>query len=159
MKPNPALRIFLFLLPAVLLTNLHAQTERVITLEVNTADIENPNVNDFCNFLGQDPGVSNEDYTIDANLGDTIIWRGVSTSSPDHTVEIRAINHQGNQGGRDIFGSNKLSGENGEVRGTIRYRTEAGTVYKYKIQFRVYIDGRRKRGTFNIDPKIRVVGQ
>jgi plastocyanin len=159
MKPIPAIRIILFLLPVLLLTNLSAQTERVIILEVNTTDIENPNVNDFCNFQGQDPQVSNEDYTVEANLGDTIIWRGVSTSSPDHTVEIRAINHQGNRGGRDIFGSNKLSGENGEVRGTIINRTEAGTDYKYKIQFRVYIDGSRKRGTFNIDPKIRVVGQ
>jgi len=159
MKHTLKMRIFLFLLPVLVLTNLHAQTERVITLEVNTADIENPNVNDFCNFMGQDPGVSNEDYTIEANLGDIIIWRGVSTSSPDHTVEIRAINHQGNQGGRDIFGSNKLSGENGEVRGTILHRTEAGTDYKYKIQFRVYIDGRKKGGTFNIDPKIRVVGR
>ena len=159
MKPIPAIRIILLLLPVLLLTNLSAQTERVIILEVNTTDIENPNVNDFCNFQGQDPQVSNEDYTVEANLGDTIIWRGVSTSSPDHTVEIRAINHQGNRGGRDIFGSNKLSGENGEVRGTIINRTEAGTDYKYKIQFRVYIDGSRKRGTFNIDPKIRVVGQ
>lgn len=159
MKPFAAIRIVLFFLPVFLITNLSAQTERVITLEVNTADIENPNVNDFCNFMGQDPGVSNEDYTVEANLGDTIIWRGVSTSSPDHTVEIRAINHQGNRGGRDIFGSNRLNGEDGEVRGTILYRTEEGTDYKYKIQFRVYIDGSRKGGTFNIDPKIRVVGQ
>ena len=159
MKTISAPRIFLFLMPLLLLTNLRAQTERVITLEVNTTDIENPNVNDFCNFQGQDPQVSNEDYTIEANLGDIIIWRGVSTSSPEHTVEIRAINHQGNRGGRDIFGDNRLGGENGEVRGTILYRTEAGTDYKYNIQFRVYIDGSRKRGTFNIDPKIRVVGQ
>ena len=137
MKPIIALRIFLFLLPVFLLTNLQAQTERVITLEVNTADIENPNVNDFCNFLGQDPEVSNEDYTIEANIGDVIIWRGVSTSSPDDRVEIRAINHQGNRGGRDIFGSNRLGGQNGEVRGTILNRTEDGTDYKYKIQFRV----------------------
>jgi hypothetical protein len=159
MKPIPALRIFLFLLPLFMLTNLRAQTERVITLEVNTTDIENPNVNEFCNFQGQDPQVSNEDYTIEANLGDIIIWRGISTSSEEHTVEIRAINHQGNRGGRDIFGSNRLSGENGEVRGTIIQRTEEGADYKYKIQFRVYINGRRQGGTFNIDPKIRVVGQ
>ena len=159
MKPIVAFRIFFFLLPVFLLTNLRAQTERVITLEVNTADIENPNVNDFCHFLGQDPEVSNEDYTIEANIGDVIIWRGVSTSSPDDRVEIRAINHQGNRGGRDIFGSNRLGGQNGEVRGTILNRTEDGTDYKYKIQFRVYVDGRRKSGTFNIDPKIRVVGQ
>lgn len=159
MKATIVLRILCILLPTLLVTNLQAQTERVITLEVNTAEIENPNVNDFCRFLGQEPGVSNEEYTIEANLGDIIIWRGVSTSSPEDRVEIRAINHQGNRGGRDIFGSNQLRGDNGEVRGTIINRTEEGTVYKYKIQFRVYNDGNRRRGTFNIDPKIRVVGR
>ena len=159
MNPSPWFRSFLFLLPLLVQTNLRAQVERVITLEVNTADIRNPNVNDFCNFLGKDPQVSNEEYTIEANVGDLIIWRGVSTSSPQDSVEIRAINHQGNRGGRDIFGANRLGGENGEVRGTVRNTTEAGADYKYKIQFRVYIDGRRKGGTFNIDPKIKVVGQ
>jgi hypothetical protein len=141
------------------MTSLQGQVERVVTLEVNTTDISNPNVNDFCNFLGQDPEVSNEDYTIEANVGDIIIWRGVSTSSPRDSVEIWAINHQGDRGGRDIFGANRLDGEDGEVRGTILNTTEEGADYKYNIQFRVYIDGQRKRGNFNIDPKIKVVGQ
>jgi len=145
---------------SLFLTDLQAQEEHVITLEVNTAEIENPNVNDFCSFQGQDPEVSNEDYTIEARVGDIIIWRGVSTSSPDSdVVEIRAINHQGDQGGRDIFGQNVLQGENGQVIGTIVNTTEEGTEYKYLLQFWVYNNGTRRGGTFNIDPRIRVIGQ
>ena len=139
--------------------SLQAQVERVITLEVNTEEIRNPNVNDFCRFQGQAPDVSNEDYTVVANVGDVIIWRGISLSSPEDYVEIRAINHEGSRGGRDIFGQNRIDGENCEVRATVLNTTDEGADYKYKIQFRVFVDGSQKEGTFNIDPKIKVVGR
>lgn len=138
---------------------LQGQVERIITLEVNTADIQNPNVNDFCRFEGQDPEVSNEDYTIVANVDDVIIWRGISTSSPEDRVEIRAINHEGDRGGRDIFGANRIDGEDGVVRAIILNTTDEGADYKYKIQFWVFNNGTRKGGTFSIDPKIKVVGR
>jgi hypothetical protein len=160
MKINQKHLFLLLLCFSLFSPGLRAQEEHVITLEVNTADIENPNVNDFCRFQGQDPEVSNEDYTIDARVGDIVIWRGVSTSAPDtDVVEIRAINHQGDQGGRDIFGQNVLRGENGQVIGTILNTTEEGTEYKYLLQFWVYNNGTRRGGTFNIDPRIRVIGQ
>jgi hypothetical protein len=144
---------------ALFLTGLYAQEEHVITLEVNTAEIQNPNVNDFCSFVGQESGVSNEDYTIVARVGDVVIWRGVSTSSPDDIVEIRAINHQGDRGGRDIFGQNQLQGENGQVVATIQNTTEEGADYKYQLQFWVYNNGTRRGGTYNIDPRIKVISQ
>ncbi|MEJ2585309.1 MAG: hypothetical protein P8Z38_09785 [Robiginitalea sp.] len=140
-------------------TTTNAQEQHVITLEVNTAEIQNPNVNDYCSFMGQDPEVSNEDYTIVAGVGDVVIWRGVSTSSPEDVVEIRAINHQGDRGGRDIFGQNQLQGENGQVIGTILNTTEEGADYKYQLQFWVYNNGTRRGGTFNIDPKIKVISR
>ena len=143
----------------VFLTGLYGQEEHIITLQVNTAEIQNPNVNDFCSFVGQESGVSNEDFTIVARVGDVVIWRGVSTSSPDDVVEIRAINHQGDMGGRNIFGANQLSGENGQVTGTILNTTEEGADYKYMLQFWVYNNGTRRGGTFNIDPRIKVIGQ
>lgn len=158
MKKNKHYTSLLILLFCWVTISLQGQVEHVIILEVNTADIENPNVNDFCSF-GQGPEISNEDYTIEANVGDTVIWQGVSTSSPNDSVEIRTINHQGSRGGRNIFGSNRLTGENGEVRGLILNTTEEGADYKYKIQFRVYNNGTRRRGTFNIDPKIKVIGR
>lgn len=144
---------------SLFLAGLYGQEEHVITLQVNTADIQNPNVNDFCSFVGQEPGVSNEDYTIVASVGDVVIWRGVSSSSPDDVVEIRAINHQGDRGGRNIFGQNQLQGENGQVVGTIQNTTEEGADYKYQLQFWVYNNGTRRGGTYNIDPRIKVIGQ
>jgi len=159
MNQNTPYHFLALLCFSLFFTSLSAQEEHEIILEVNTAEIQNPNINDFCRFQGQDPEVSNEDYTIEARVGDVVIWRGVSTSSPDDIVEIRAINHQGDQGGRDIFGQNVLPGENGQVTGTIVNTTEAGTEYKYLLQFWVYNNGTRRGGTFNIDPRIRVVGQ
>ena len=143
--------LFFFLLGI----SLQAQVERVITLEVNTADIENPNVNDFCGFLGQDPDVSNEDYTIEANVGDVIIWRGVSTSSPEDRVEIRTINHEGSNGGRDIFGSNTIRGEDGEVRATILNTTDEGADYKTHTNFQ--IKGTEQRYSFHTRRTCRVL--
>jgi hypothetical protein len=159
MKISNPFRLLTVLCFCLFSTGIQAQEEHVIILEVNTAAIENPNVNDFCRFQGQEPEVSNEEYTIEARVGDTVIWRGISTSSPDDVVEIRAINHQGNRGGRDIFGQNQLQGENGQVIGTIVNTTEEGSEYKYMLQFRVYNNGTRRGGTFNIDPRIRVIGQ
>ena len=159
MKMNKHHFLLALLCFSLFFAGLRAQEEHVIILEVNTAEIENPNVNDFCRFQGQDPEVSNEDYTIEARVGDIVIWRGVSTSSPDDVVEIRAINHQGDRGGRDIFGQNVLQGENGQVLGTILNTTEEGADYKYLLQFWVYNNGTRRGGTFNIDPRIRVIGQ
>jgi hypothetical protein len=155
-NPYPLLAVLCF---SLFSTGVQAQEEHVITLLVNTAEIENPNVNDFCRFEDQKPEESNEDYTIEARVGDTVIWRGISTSSSDDVVEIRAINHQGDQGGRDIFGQNQLQGENGQVIGRILNTTEEGTEYKYLLQFWVYNNGTRRGGTFNIDPRIRVISQ
>ena len=135
-----------------------AQTEHVITLYVNTSDIQNPNLNDYCDF-GQDEGISNEDYTIEVSEGDTIVWVGQSNSNDNDQVLIESIHHQGDQGGRDIFGQNVLRGENGEVRGTLQFTTAGQADYKYMLSFRVLNNGERRGGVFNIDPKIRVVGQ
>ncbi|WP_445385327.1 hypothetical protein ACT6NV_00495 [Robiginitalea sp. IMCC44478] len=135
----------------------HAQTERIITLYVNTAEIQNPDVNASCNF-GQTDGSSNEDYTISANVDDIIVWKGVALGATEtSSVEIVAINHQGANGGRDVFGGdNRLTADDGEVRGTIVTTTEPGTDYKYKISFRVIHEGESKGGIFQIDPKIKV---
>jgi hypothetical protein len=159
MKSRNSYHLLAVLCFSLFSTGIQAQEEHVITLEVNTAAIENPNVNDFCRFQGQAPEVSNEDYTLEARVGDVVIWRGISISSPDDIVEIRAINHQGDQGGRDIFGQNQLQGENGQVTGRILNTTEEGTEYKYLLQFWVYNNGTRRGGTFNIDPRIRVISQ
>jgi len=125
----------------------------VITLYVDTARISNPDVNASCNF-GQDPNISNEEFTVDVNLGDTITWQGVSANAPStDSVSIESINHEG---GQNVFDQNVLRGNNGVVTGTARVRTDGGEKYKYKISFKVTNSGSSRNGTFHIDPKIAV---
>jgi len=126
-----------------------------ITLYVNTASVDSGNTDQTCNF-GQAEGIINRNFTVEANLGDTIIWRGESTSSPSDIVNITAINHEG---GKNVFDKNRLDG-NGQspelVIGTV-VTGAPGDEDKYKISFKVYNNGNR-RGTFHIDPIIKVGG-
>ncbi|MBC2839925.1 hypothetical protein [Robiginitalea sp. SC105] len=130
-------------------------TTHEVVLYVNTGEIQNPNVNDYCNF-GQDPEIPNEEYTITTSVGDFVVWRGQSTSNPNDMVVIESINHEGDKGGRDIFGQNRLPGENGVVTGRVLNGTENGVPYKYKLTFRILSNGEERGGVFNIDPKIIV---
>jgi hypothetical protein len=127
-----------------------------ITLNVDTGRIVKPNINAFCNF-GQDPSISNENFTIQAGIGDNIIWQGVSSSAPDtDIVNITSINYQG---GKNIFGKNILTGNSNipeKVIGTVLYDTPEGQDYKYKISFTVLNNGVKRNGTFAIDPKIQI---
>jgi hypothetical protein len=137
---------------------VQAQTTHTITLFVDTqAILEDKNTDAHCNF-GQAVGISNEDYTIEAAVGDIIVWEGVSTSSPEtDIVNIRGVNHEG---GVNIFGTNKLNGDKGSperVTGTV-VQGAPGDEDKYKISFKVVsiVDGRQRNKTYHIDPKIRI---
>ena len=129
--------------------------EITVTLYVDTKAIQKPNDSEYCNF-GQGAGISNEEFTIVANVGDTITWRGVSSSAPStDTVSISAINYEG---GKNVFGENVLKDSNsnpGRVSGVVRYKT-GNQFCKYKIMFTVTNSGAKRGGTFQIDPKIEV---
>ncbi len=138
--------------------SLYAQLEHTITLNVDTGNIVKPDVNKYCDF-GQEDGITNEDYTITVNIGDTIIWQGVSMNDPEtDIVNITSINHHG---GTNIFGVNILEGNEetpelvvGEVlKSTV---DEGKKTYKYTIKFTVLNDSVKRNGTFQIDPKIIV---
>jgi len=126
-----------------------------VTLSVNTGSIENPNVDAYCTF-GQGNGVSNENYTTVANVGDTITWQGVSSSSPStDVVNITSINYTG---GQNIFDQNVIGGNNGnpeKVIATIANNTQ-NEEEEYTINFTVYNGTNRRNGSFSIDPKIIV---
>lgn len=128
----------------------------VITLYVDTARIDTQKVNAFSNF-GQAAGISNEEFTVEANVGDTITWRGVSANAPStDVVNIVSINYEG---GKNIFDQNilKSNGQSPEtVSGVAKTKTEDGKKYKYKISFTVLNSGRKRNGTFHIDPKIEI---
>lgn len=158
MKTNKLFQILIAMLLISFNNDLYAQLEHIITLNVDTGQITKHEVNEYCNF-GQEEGISNEDYTITVNIGDTIVWQGVSTNAPDSdTVSITSINHRG---GTNIFGVNTLLG-NGEtpelVIGEVLNSTEGERkkTYKYTIKFKVFNNGHKRNGTFQIDPKIKV---
>lgn len=130
---------------------IQAQETHTITLYVDTSDITKSNANSVSNF-GQDPSISNEDYTVDVNLGDQVIWQGVSSSSDNDVVEIVSINYEG---GARVFDKNTIKGSDGTVSAVVS-AGKKGDEEKYTINFRVIRNGKRLSGTFKIDPKIRV---
>lgn len=129
---------------------------QTITLYVDTANVSNPNVNASCNF-GQAQGISNEEFTVVVNLGDSVTWQGVSANAPGtDIVNIVSINHEG---GKNVFDTNILKGDGKSperVTGVVKTRTDGGEKYKYKISFTVLNNGTRRNGTFSIDPKLDV---
>ncbi|MDH3709925.1 MAG: hypothetical protein OER04_08565 [Cyclobacteriaceae bacterium] len=144
----------LSLLVTILLLSImgYGQEVHTITLSVATDQVENSNTHEVCNF-GQDPGISNEEFTIFVALGDTVKWVGVSANAPDSDeVEITAINHEG---GARVFGRNKLNDTDGIVIGVVTEGRE-GDEEKYKVSFKVHNNGVKRNGTFHIDPKIKV---
>ncbi len=146
----------LLMLTAIILlsfsTTSYAQPEHVIVLKVNTAEIAKPNIDGYCSFEGQDPEITNQDYTIYVNNGDVIRWVGVSTSSENDVVNITAINYQG---GKNLLGVNILRGDEGVVTGTVQ-NGAVGEEEKYTLSFKVIRNGTQKNGTYLIDPKIKV---
>ena len=128
--------------------------EVIVTLTVDTSQITVQNTDLFCDF-GQGPGISNEDFLIQVNAGDTITWQGVSSVTPLDEVNITNINHSG---GSNIFNHDKLPGNgrhpekvSGAVRNNVKGETE-----KYTILFNVFNNGIRRPGIFKIDPNIQV---
>jgi hypothetical protein len=125
-----------------------------ITLNVNTSQINVHNIDSESNF-GQVSGITNENYTTNANAGDTITWQGLSSVSASDIVNITAINYEG---GQNVFNQNNLAG-NGlnpeKVIGVVQNGT-AGKTEIYTLFFTVYNNGTRRGGTFRIDPKLAI---
>lgn len=135
--------------------NKSKPVNRIITLNVDTDNINRRNIDSTCNF-GQPKGVSNKDFTIEVKIGDTITWEGISSSTGDNTVDITKIKRQK---GKNIFDKDSLIGKGKnrkKVIGKALYSTEVNNKhkdYKYKISFKV----NKKGKPYFIDPKIRVV--
>jgi len=150
---------FLILIAIVLLSfsnSSYGQEDRVITLNVNTAQITNQNEYQVSYFAGQEENTDTRNFTIYVNPGDRIIWQGISSTSPDNDiVNIKSINYEG---GTNVFDQNVLNNDRespGIVIGVVKNGTE-GFEEKYKISFTVFNNGVKRQGTFHIDPKIKV---
>ena len=142
-----------------------AQGTNVVTLNVNTDNINEDNVLDECFFTWEAPdgniitsGSGEEllDWLITIDLNSDIEWLGASTSEDNKVVNIIQIKRKS---GTPIFNNQPLKGDgnpNGEkVRGKPQKTTnnDEGGDYTYNIKFKV----KGISGTFDIDPKIKVV--
>ncbi len=149
----------LFLLTLVLtisFTTFGQSKTHYITLNVDTATITNQNEDAVSNF-GQGSDISNKNFTIKVNVGDVIVWKGLSSVSSKDVVNITSINYKGQ---KNIFGQNHLGEDRnkpGQVRGTV-VTGKKGDVIKYSISFKVLNNGKKRGGTYHIDPKIQVQG-
>lgn len=139
--------------------NIYSNNVHVVTLYVNTAEINNGNINEYANF-GQPKSITNEDYTTNVRKGDIVIWKGVSVSDPLDIVSITSINHHG---GPKLFNKNLLRGNGGDNEVVVGVVTkgpemEDGTLMdeeKYVLHFKVQRNGKPQNQPYKIDPKIR----
>ena len=142
-----------------------------ITLYVNTRDIiktdsvekngivVKPGLRKYADFR-QPYYITNEEFTTEVRKGDIVIWNGVSTTDTLDVVNITQINHQG---GASFFGKNVLKGNQDEPEAVVGFITkgpemEDGTLLdteKYIIKFTVFNNGKKRNGTFSIDPVLK----
>lgn len=123
-----------------------AQTTHTITLHVNTSDITKSNLSSTCNF-GQSADISNEDFNLDVNIGDDVVWDIVATDDMPREVNIINIKYEK---GRNLFRKDKITKKGGVVKGLVVAGAK-GQSEKYSIRFKV-----KGKGTFVIDPKITI---
>lgn len=150
MKKEYTIHYLILVLGIFLSTTISAQTTHTIVLTCDTTNITRDNVNDVCSF-GQQPGVSNVDFTINVNLEDIVVWRGKAIH-PNSSIELHSINYEG---GKNVFYKNVLNGTNGIVTGKV-VNGMPGDIQKYGLKFRVFRNGSRLPGIFEIDPRIRI---
>jgi hypothetical protein len=130
-------------------TTLYSQDEHRVTLKCNVAALQAGNpAYQVCQFTDQEPGTDTREYTIYAEVGDTIIWDGES-SDGTAAIDIKKIKYNK---GTNVFNSRDLDGET-TVVGTINNTTN-DKPYKYKISFKIDNTGTM----YSIDPKIIVGG-
>ncbi|WP_297765241.1 hypothetical protein [uncultured Muriicola sp.] len=143
---------------------IYSNNIHVITLYVNTAEINNGNIDEYANF-GQPDSISNEDYITHVRKGDIVIWKGVSVTDPLDIVNISSINHQG---GPKLFNKNLLKGNGGDDEGAnevvIGVVTKGPEMKdgisldkeKYVLHFKVKRNGKPQVQPYKIDPYIKV---
>lgn len=148
MKLNKTSWIVFVLIIAVTSHGLYAQAVHEITLNVDT---KNPDPAKACFFeAGKATTVLNNSspgtFTIFAQVGDNIIWKGVSSTEPNTSVNIAAIKYIS---GPRIFSSDLIKGSE-SVKATIIRGGKSP--YKYQLQFSVGSN----TSMYAIEPKIQI---
>jgi len=102
-----------------------------------------------CQFTVQEPDTDTREFTTEVNVGDTILWEGVS-SDESGEIDIMKIKYAG---GTNVFDKDELDGTT-TVSGRVRRNTKNKPDYKYIISFKINGTGKM----YSIDPKIIVGG-
>jgi len=140
--------LFAFVLITVLASQfMYAQAVHEITLNVDT---KNPDPAKTCYFkVGKTTSVLNNtpaNFTIFAQVGDNIVWKGVSSTEPNIPVNVVAIKYIS---GPRIFSSDIIKGGESAVATVIRGGKPA---YKYQIQYSIGAN----TVIYTIEPKIQI---
>lgn len=133
--------------------SLTAQSNKTITLEVDTENINANNIEETATF-GQPSETSNKDYTLGVEMGDIIIWQGRSTPSSGGLVRIKLFKHDD---GIELLGEGRIKEQNGT--GVIVGRVQNGSpgdVEKYTLKFEVKKRGSQTWDSYEIDPKLQM---
>jgi len=146
MKTKHYPRILCLLTLILFSTISFAQTTHTVTLVCDTDNIKHEDPYKVCYFVNQGEGTDTREFTIVANVGDTIKWQGITLS--DDNLEIRKIKYEK---GTNVFDKDEIGGST-TVVAAIKKSTMDKPDYTYKISFKV-----NGRGTmYSIDPVIRV---
>jgi len=141
----------------------YTQETVTLTLIVNTSNFNADNLNASCTFEAQWSNSGQvirsngnlEDFTIEVNVGDIIVWEGISSTSENDVIDIKRIAQANNT---RIFNNER---NDGQMRGNsnketvvdkVLFNTNGRPDYKYDVFFKI----NRSGPTHKIDPKIRV---
>jgi hypothetical protein len=130
------------------------KTTHEVILEVDTVGLQagydpgKTDLNDFCQFIGQNPNDNIELFTTYVGPGDKITWSGKSTSSDVHTVDIVGISRQT---GKDLLDVPSAVGL-GKMNSKVKKKYKKNDWEKYNLFFKISGTGVK----YEIDPIINI---
>lgn len=147
MKLNRISFFVFILMIAIASRGLYAQAVHEITLIVDTKNADPAktcyfSVEKTTTVLNNTPA----NFTIFAQVGDNIIWKGVSSTEPNTPVRIKGIKYIS---GPRIFSLDVIKGNEMTKATVIR---GGKTPYKYQLQFNIGSN----TDTYTIEPKIQI---
>ncbi len=149
---------FLMLIFSLVYTNLdlNAQNTRIITLEVDTDNINQENIEETCTF-GEPASVSIKDFTYEVQRNDVIIWEGKPAQEGNGLVRITEFRHDN---GVELLGKRRIrdTDNTGVVVGRV-IAGQPGDEEIYFIKFIVRKKGSQEWNEYIIDPKLKLIPQ
>lgn len=154
MKVKTTFFVLLFCLAFTSGKLIAQEVNKMVILEVDTDNINAGNINEMATF-GQPSEISNENFNLDVQLGDVIIWQGRTMPGAGGLVRITLLKHEE---GVKLLGAGRISEQDGT--GVIVGRVQAGQAgdqEKYTLKFEVRQRGSQEWVEYQIDPKLSII--